>query len=194
MRRFLCTAMLVLGFAATLIYIDAERPAEAGSVQTRVFDLNACDQYLVPDPANVIHPNCKANNPWTRANAIRDSVIAGNSNVVTLQEVCRTTFGNVLALLGSSWRGSMLDTVNTGDDRCWDGGVGRWGIAILARTSSTLTNVTFAERVSSPLVRGYLTLRRRVENRARSRGQCRSRWRAAAAPRSRRGWQTSDSS
>ncbi|MDQ3735227.1 MAG: hypothetical protein M3400_14745 [Actinomycetota bacterium] len=59
-RPILCTAMLLIGFTTTLVYIDYGE-AEAGSVQTRVFDLNACDQYTVPETAL----NCTGNNPWT---------------------------------------------------------------------------------------------------------------------------------
>lgn len=128
-RRRLVAALAsaALACAALLSVVEAPVPAQAGTLRTRVFDFNACDQYQR-------NPECDAT-AAQRASAIVSSVVNGGSSVVTLQEVCRYTYDRILAGLGSRWRGAFLQTVALADDRCAPG-ARSWGIAFLARSPS----------------------------------------------------------
>jgi endonuclease/exonuclease/phosphatase family metal-dependent hydrolase len=105
--------------------------ASATSLRLRVLDFNACDQFGRGNAA------CDAT-PTQRASAIVQSIASYAPNVVTLQEVCRSTVDMTIASLGPSWRAQFFSTYTTTDARCQSVDH-TWGIAVLAQ-SPTLTN------------------------------------------------------
>ena len=138
----------VSGLLALLVLLvgslAAQPAAHAATLQTRVLDFNACDQYGR-------NPECDAT-AAQRADAIatsvvNTSVVNGGSNVVTLQEVCRYTYDRLLQRLGPGWSGAFVQTAIILDDRCAPG-ARSWGIAVLARAPAP-TNVT-ATRLPNP--------------------------------------------
>lgn len=103
-------------------------PAEALSQRLHVIDLNACDQYQ----RSGANAKCFGTAPNVRAKAIISSIGDFNgTNIVTLQEVCRSTFDGVLRGLSSSWRAYFYTTVNLTDNRCLSPDR-TWGLAIFA--------------------------------------------------------------
>ncbi|WP_421741527.1 endonuclease/exonuclease/phosphatase family protein [Cellulomonas sp.] len=138
-RRERLSWLLVL-LLALVASLAAQPPAQAATLRTKVFDFNACDQYGR-------NAECDAT-AAQRAAAIATSVVSGASNVVTLQEVCRYTYDQLLLRLGSAWRGTFFQTVSIGDNRCAPG-ARSWGIALLARAPQP-TNVT-ATLLPNPL-------------------------------------------
>src|SRR3954454_16062903 len=114
-----------LGLALALL---APAPASAASVRLQVWDFNACDQF------GRSFPDCQVT-PTQRASAITQSVTASPANVVTLQELCRSTFDMVVAGLPPGWVGSFFSTFTTTDTRCQSADP-TWGIAVLARSAT----------------------------------------------------------
>jgi len=118
---------LVLVLAGALFHPSA---AAAASARLRLLDFNACDQYGR-------NAACDAT-PTQRASAIVASINSFAPNVVTLQEVCRSTVDMALASLGPAWKAQFFSTFTTTDSRCQSVDH-TWGIAVLAR-SPVLTN------------------------------------------------------
>jgi hypothetical protein len=114
----------LIGLAAGLV---GPLHAQAGTLSTRVFDFNVCDQ---PTGANDL---CTITSDAIKAQNIANSIVSSGSNVATFQEMCRTTFNLVLQALGPSWDGELLWTtfLPMGDDRC--NGPSEWGIGVMAR-------------------------------------------------------------
>src|SRR3954468_16987526 len=106
-------------------------PASAATLRLRVLDFNACDQFGRGNAA------CDAT-PTQRASAIVASINSFAPNVVTLQEVCRSTVDMAVASLGPAWKAQFFSTFTTTDARCQSVDH-TWGIAVLAR-SPVLTN------------------------------------------------------
>jgi endonuclease/exonuclease/phosphatase family metal-dependent hydrolase len=121
---------LALAFGAALV---TPAPAASTSVRLLVWDLNACDQF------GQGNADCEVT-PTQRASAIVQSInsTSWSPNVVTLQEMCRSTFDIVVASLSSSWVSHFHSTYTTTDSRCQSVDHA-WGIAVLAR-SEVLSN------------------------------------------------------
>lgn len=136
--RHLTALLALLALAAGSLAVGSA--ADAAAVRTRVFELNACDQFG-RDPA------CDST-AAQRADVVASSVLTADSDVVTLQEVCRYTYDRLLRRLGTAWHGTFFQTVTIGDDRCAPG-ARSWGIALLARAAAP-TNVT-ATLLPNPL-------------------------------------------
>lgn len=134
-RRGVSLLAAVLLCALSLTIVGTGK-ANAGTLRTKVFDFNACDQY-----GRSGWPDCQVT-PSLRASAIVSSVLAGGSNVVTLQEVCQYTYDEILAQLGPQWNGFHLWTTFFSDNRC-SPGPREWGIAIIARAPNPV-NVGYA--------------------------------------------------
>jgi endonuclease/exonuclease/phosphatase family metal-dependent hydrolase len=102
-------------------------PPPAASVRLLVWDLNVCDQF------GQGNADCEVT-PTQRASAIARSIAAGarSPDVVTLQEICRSTFEMVVATLPPSWVSRFHSTYTTTDSRCQSVDH-TWGIAVLAR-------------------------------------------------------------
>ena len=118
--------------AAVLTVVPAP-PAAAASVRLQVWEFNACDQY------GRGNAECEVT-PTQRASAIAQSINSTSwaPNVVTLQELCRSTFDMVTAQLSPSWVGYFHATYTTTDTRCQSAEAG-WGIAVFAK-SGVLSN------------------------------------------------------
>jgi endonuclease/exonuclease/phosphatase family metal-dependent hydrolase len=129
MRRF--RALAILSALAVALAVVQPAAASAASVQVRVWDFNACDQY---GRANA---DCQVT-PTQRASAISSSISSFSPHVVTFQEMCRSTFDMVVGSLPAGWVSSFFSTYTTTDARCQSVDH-TWGIALLAR-SAVLTN------------------------------------------------------
>src|SRR4051812_15101265 len=101
-------------------------PASAASVGLRVWDFNACDQY---GRGNL---DCEVP-PSQRASAISQSIASFAPDVVTFQEMCRSTFDLVVGALPAGWGSYFFSTFTTTDSRCQSVDH-TWGIAVLARS------------------------------------------------------------
>jgi hypothetical protein len=130
--------LLALALGMGLTVGPGAPPAEAGTLWTKVFDFNTCDQY------HSGHPVCNDVTPQERADKISASVVSGGSNVVTLQEVCLSTLNRIVANLGQSyWAGKHLwTTFDINDGRC--GISNEWGLGIIARGPLDLNSVGWA--------------------------------------------------
>jgi hypothetical protein len=139
-RRLVVFLVAALSAAVAVQAIHPDS-ASAGTLRTKVFDFNACDQNGEAQAPDI----CEFNRADVRADAIVRSVLAGDSNVVVLQEVCKTTVNRVLSGLGSAWQGFPLSTHEVSSTRCsFPGSVGEtnyWGLAIIARTSYPIASV-----------------------------------------------------
>ena len=124
-------ALLTLTLALGLTVGPGARPAQAGTLWTKVFDFNTCDQFLSG------HPVCSNVTPEQRADLISSSILSGGSNVVTLQEVCLSTLNRIVANLRQSyWVGKHLwTTTNVNPGRCGTQNE-EWGLGIIARGPS----------------------------------------------------------
>jgi endonuclease/exonuclease/phosphatase family metal-dependent hydrolase len=103
-------------------------PAAAASVRLLVWDFNACDQFGRGNAACDVTPT-------QRASAIARSITAASwsPNVVTLQEMCRSTFDMVVGSLPPGWVSYFHSSYTTTDPRCQSVDH-TWGIAVLARS------------------------------------------------------------
>jgi hypothetical protein len=88
-------------------------PAAAASVRLLVWDFNACDQFGRGNAACDVTPT-------QRASAIARSITAASwsPNVVTLQEMCRSTFDMVVGSLPPGWVSYFHSSYTTTDPRC----------------------------------------------------------------------------
>jgi endonuclease/exonuclease/phosphatase family metal-dependent hydrolase len=128
-RRLRALAILfVLAVAVVLVQPTA---ASAASVQLRVWDFNVCDQY------GRSNADCQVT-PAQRASAISSSITSFSPQVVTFQEMCRSTFDLVVGSLPPGWVSYFFSTFTTTDSRCQSVDH-TWGIALLAQ-SAVLTN------------------------------------------------------
>ena len=100
--RALGTGIAVV-LAATLCNPAA---ASAATARLRVLDFNACDQFGRGNAA------CDAT-PTQRASAIVQSINSYAPDVVTLQEVCRSTVDMTLGSLGPTWKRGPTTTSTT---------------------------------------------------------------------------------
>ncbi len=123
-RSLAIVAALALGLG-----LLAPAPASAASVRLQVWEFNACDQY------GRAFPDCQVT-PTQRASAIVQSITSTSwpANVVTLQELCRSTFDMVVGALPPGWVGAFFSTFTTTDTRCQSADR-TWGIAVLARSA-----------------------------------------------------------
>lgn len=79
-------------------------------------------------------PDCRGLSPTAKSNAIFNFISSWSADVVTLQEICHSTFDKLLARLGRPWTGYFATTVLFSDDnRCDDPGQRSWGIAVVVR-------------------------------------------------------------
>ncbi|WP_456906809.1 endonuclease/exonuclease/phosphatase family protein [Geodermatophilus sp. SYSU D00703] len=118
----------VLALAVGLALLPPVPAAAAASVPLLVWDFNACDRFGRGNAACDVTPT-------QRASAIARSIdAAGRSpNVVTLQEMCRSTFDMVVGSLPPPWVASFHSTFTTTDARCQSVDH-TWGLAVLARS------------------------------------------------------------
>jgi len=125
---------LAVGLAlAVVVTLLTPGPAAAASVQLLVWDFNACDQFGRGNAACDVTPT-------QRASAIAQAITTAprTPDVVTLQEVCHSTYDMVVASLPPGWVGQFHSTYTTTDARCQS--VDRsWGIAVLARSDVLAT-------------------------------------------------------
>lgn len=132
LKRTVRLRIVAIGIALLLGVVLVNPPsAAAASVRLRILDFNACDQFGRGNAA------CDAT-PTQRASAIVQSINSYAPQLVTLQEVCRSTVDMVTASLGPSWVSQFFSTYTTTDNRCQSVDH-TWGIAVLAR-STVLTN------------------------------------------------------
>jgi endonuclease/exonuclease/phosphatase family metal-dependent hydrolase len=129
MRRF--RALVILFVLAVAPVVVQPATASAASLQVRVWQFNACDQY------GRSNADCQVT-PTQRASAISSSISSFSPHVVTFQEMCRSTFDMVVGSLPAGWVSSFFSTYTTTDTRCQSVDH-TWGIAVLAR-SAVLTN------------------------------------------------------
>src|SRR4051794_15072905 len=129
MRRF--RALVILFVLAVAPVVVQPATASAASLQVRVWQFNACDQY------GRSNADCQVT-PTQRASAISSSISSFSPHVVTFQEMCRSTFDMVVGSLPAGWVSSFFSTYTTTDTRCQSVDH-TWGIALLAR-SAVLTN------------------------------------------------------
>jgi endonuclease/exonuclease/phosphatase family metal-dependent hydrolase len=115
----LCVLIVGLG----LVHPSA---ASAASLRLRVWDMNACDQF---GRGNL---DCEVT-PSQRASAISQSITSFAADVVTFQEMCRSTFDLVVGSLPPGWVSQFFSTFTTKDSRCQSVDH-TWGIAVLARS------------------------------------------------------------
>lgn len=117
----LATVTQVLAVSAVFIVTSASSQA-ASAESTRLHDLqwNVCDQKGSAPPGSVCD--------WTpsqKAPEIERLIEASDwrASIVTLQEICKSTFDLTLARLGSPWTGYFATTVLfPNDTRCRDSG------------------------------------------------------------------------
>ena len=100
--------------------------ASAASLRLRVWEFNACDQF---GRGNL---DCEVP-PSQRATAISQSIASFAADVVTFQEMCRSTFDMVVGSLPPGWVSHFYSTFTTTDSRCQSVDH-TWGIAVLARS------------------------------------------------------------
>lgn len=118
---------LAIGTAVAAV-LALTTPASAASVRLQVWEFNACDQY---GRGNV---ECEVT-PTQRAAAIAQSLNSTSwpPNVVTLQELCRSTFDMIADQLSADWQGHFHANYTTTDTRCQSAETG-WGIAVFAKS------------------------------------------------------------
>jgi endonuclease/exonuclease/phosphatase family metal-dependent hydrolase len=123
-----------LALAVGLTLLTPARAA-ASSARVQVWDFNACDQFGRGNAACDVTPT-------QRASAIAQSITAApwTPNVVTVQEMCRSTFDMVVGALPPTWVSHFHSTFTTTDARCQSVDH-TWGLAVLAR-SDTLDEPT----------------------------------------------------
>jgi endonuclease/exonuclease/phosphatase family metal-dependent hydrolase len=102
--------------------------ASAASLRLRVWDLNVCDQF----GRGTL--DCEVT-PSQRATAISQSLTSFAPDVVTFQEMCRSTFDMVVGSLPPGWVSYFFSTYTTRDSRCQSVDH-TCGIAVLARSPS----------------------------------------------------------
>jgi endonuclease/exonuclease/phosphatase family metal-dependent hydrolase len=131
-RERLRALAIATALAAVLALVHAPS-ASAASVRLQVWEFNACDQF------GRGNAECEVT-PTQRAGAIAQSINSTSwpPNVVTLQELCRSTFDMVVDQLSSSWVAYFQPTYTTTDTRCQSAETG-WGIAVFAK-SGVLSN------------------------------------------------------
>src|SRR5690348_83552 len=89
-------ALAALFVLAVGLGLAAPAPASAASLRLHEWDFNACDQY------GRSNPDCQVT-PTQRAAAISSSITSFGAQVVTLQEMCRSTFDMVVGALPAGW-------------------------------------------------------------------------------------------
>ena len=124
-------ALAVLFTLAVAVLLVHPTAASAASVRLKVWDFNACDQY------GRNFPDCQIT-PTQRASAITQSLTSFSPGVVTLQEMCHSTFDMVVGSLPPGRVSYFFSTYTTTDSRCQSVDH-TWGIAVLAE-SAVLTN------------------------------------------------------
>jgi endonuclease/exonuclease/phosphatase family metal-dependent hydrolase len=123
--------LAVLFALALVLLLGQPSAASAASLRFRVWDFNACDQF------GRSNAECQVT-PTQRANAITSSVTSFDAHLVTLQEMCHSTYDMVIGSLPAGWVGYFFSTFTTTDTRCQSVDH-TWGIAVLAR-SAVLSN------------------------------------------------------
>lgn len=135
LRRVLIAlgVLLVSGF----MQLAVTDQAVASTRRLHVFQFNACDQYGTSHPST----NCRYTPWYERADAIVASINNWSADVVTLQEVCQSTYQRIMGQL-PGWHGYFKHTYVTSasDNRCGSG-PDYWGIAVMAK--STLSSISY---------------------------------------------------
>jgi endonuclease/exonuclease/phosphatase family metal-dependent hydrolase len=124
-------ALVTLFVLAVGLVLVHPTTASAASLRLRVWDFNVCDQY------GRSNAECQVP-PTQRASAISSSIASFSPQVVTFQEMCRSTFDMVVGSLPPGWVSSFFSTYTTTDSRCQSVDH-TWGIAVLAN-SAVLSN------------------------------------------------------
>lgn len=126
--------------------LAADPPPEPGSLEQawvdpvreagrlHVIEFNVCDQEGVEGAPF----DCRRDRDQ-RADYVADYIRNWGSHAAMLQEICQSTYDDVLADLGGAWRGFFQHTYITDDGRC--GTNPYWGLAVLSN-GSTPTSVT----------------------------------------------------
>lgn len=134
----LCRTLAVLPAALLVSVVLSSASASAASPRVHSIQFNACDQFQRPGK----DPKCSDVAPVNRATAIRISVDDFGANTLSLQELCRSTYNELLNTQlggsGAGWRGVFSTTVAipAGDRRCTSAGGGDWGVAVLVKGAS----------------------------------------------------------
>ena len=126
-------ALSVLSQVIVLSGVFILTAAPAAAADTRLHDLqwNVCDQKGSVPPGSVCD--------WTpsqKAVEIERLIEAADwrANIVTLQEICQSTFNLLLPRLGFPWDGYFATTVTFPDDtRCRNTTTRNWGIAVIVK-------------------------------------------------------------
>src|SRR3954454_1248575 len=100
--------LAVLVALALVLLLGQPSAASAASLRFRVWDFNACDQF------GRSNADCQVT-PTQRASAITSSVTSFDAHLVTLQEMCHSTFDMVVASLPTGWVGYFFSTFTTTD-------------------------------------------------------------------------------
>lgn len=135
LHAVLATVSLLLLFQTPLLDTPALAHAEAtrepidpaGTGRLHTISFNACDQYL-ENPGSV----CYNDTPMARATYIKNMMNSWGAQAAAFQEMCRSTYDELLGQLGlSQVYGYFEHTVTVSIDRCVTGT--SWGIAVITK-------------------------------------------------------------